>query len=271
MSHAQHKTRHATCCLTCVHCSISQEALTRNGSLGQVPFGRTGAFILVDGMKGTTAVLLPQGSGDIGFSAAFRRLPVLVHEALAEHGINDVGILEIFSATVARPPGDGKRGDEKCSYCQFFHGAWCDSTYGYCSIRYHSLAAWLFLSIFPFFVSLSSSAFLFPLLLCSRCFGQDQVQYLFLFQQDGVSRRKWKTGRVELRGFRGLRRLRISKGFPTFCRFREFFKNSKKSSSSAKASSEDSSELSSYQMAIREKFGGFLQLSSHQMAVCRKP
>ena len=54
--------------------------------------------------------------------------------------------------------------------------------------------------------------------------------------------------------------------FPRFSDFASFSKKTpKKSSSSAKASSEDSSELSSRQMAIREKFGGFLraELSSN--------
>ena len=115
-------------------------------------------------MKGTTAVLLPQGSGDIGFSAAFRRLPMLVQEALAEHGLDDAGILESFPR---QSPGllGMVSGDEKCSYCRFFYGAWYDSTYGYCSIRDYLLAAWLFISIF-----FPSSSLSLPLLSCSLSF-----------------------------------------------------------------------------------------------------
>ena len=71
--------------------SAYQERQSRTGFVPSFvrPFRRTGAFILVDGMKGTTAVLLPQGSGDVGGS-------VLVQEALAEHGIDDAGILESY-------------------------------------------------------------------------------------------------------------------------------------------------------------------------------
>ena len=249
------------CALQHLSKSAYQERQSRTGFVPSFvrPFRRTGAFILVDGMKGTTAVLLPQGSGDIGFSAAFRRLPMLVQEALAEHGIDDAGILESFPRQSPGLLGMVSAGDEKCSYCRFFYGAWYDSTYGYCWQRGY------------FFLFFPSSSLSLPLLSCSLSFcvlgvsARIKCSICFCFSrtashEESGRQDEWSCGVQRIAMIED-----FSWDFPRFADFASFSKNSKKSSSSAKASSEYSSELSSHQMAIREKFGGFLraELSSN--------
>ena len=165
------------CALQHLSKSAYQERQSRTGFVPSFvrPFRRTGAFILVDGMKGTTAVLLPQGSGDIGFSAAFRRLPMLVQEALAEHGLDDAGILESFPR---QPPGLLGMVSAATRSAAIADSSTGPGTTVRMGIAVSGITYWqrgYFFLFFPFFVSLSSSAFLFPLLLCSRCFGLDQV------------------------------------------------------------------------------------------------
>ena len=203
-------------------------------------FRRTSASILVDGMKGTTAVLLSEGR----FSAEFRRLPMLVQEALAEHGIDDAGIRESFPRQSPGLLGMVSAETRSAAIADSSTGPGTTVRMG---IAVSGITYWQRGYFFLFFPSSSLSLFLcFPVPSPSvfSVFRPGSI----LFQQDGVSRRKWKTGRVELRGFRGLRRLRISIGISHVLPISRVFK-----------------KLQKIELECEGKFGGFLraELSSN--------
>ena len=87
------------------HKSVLQPSLKRsdrNRRIGQLLSPHSLVVLRICGltsslrMSGHPTVLFPQGSGDVGFAGAFRRLPEPLRVALVEHELDDAGIFEAF-------------------------------------------------------------------------------------------------------------------------------------------------------------------------------